>query len=182
MFAARLAILVAAFALLAPSSAVASPAQPVIAVLPLAAADPNMPYGLLPSPSELNVMTTRLSAGLRASGLPLVKALRVAPAVSAAGFDQTLPIRACVVADCARRIGRSVHADAVVVGAVTRAMAVIWGTDFSIIDVKTGKVLGEMNVGYKGDVQSMEHGEWDAGGCLARLIRNQKACVADPGW
>jgi hypothetical protein len=159
-----------------------SAAQPVVAVLPLAAADPNMPYGLLPSAAELKIMTTQLTSGLRASGVPLVRQKMMAPAVSAAGFDQTTPIRACVEAECARRIGRSVHADAVVMGAVTRAMAVIWGTDLSIVDVRTGKVLGEMNVGYKGDVQSMERGEWDAGGCLARLLENKKACANDPGW
>jgi hypothetical protein len=164
----------------APSRAAAAP--PVVAVLPLAAADSNLPYGLLPSPGELDIMTGRLNAGLRASGVTLVRERQIAPALSAAGFDQTTPIRACVVADCARRIGRKVHANAVVVGAVTRAMAVIWGTDFSIVDVATGKVLGEMNVGYKGDVQAMERGEWDAGGCIARLIKNKKPCSSDPGW
>ncbi len=159
-----------------------SAATPTIAVLPLAAADTNMPYGLLPTASELQIMTKQLTSGLRASGVPLVLQKAMAPAVTAAGFDQTTPTRACVEAECARRIGRSVHADAVVIGAVTRAMAVIWGTDFSVVDVRTGKVLGEMNVGYKGDVQSMERGEWDAGGCLARLIQNKKACAPDPGW
>ena len=141
-----------------------------------------MPYGLLPSASELKIMTTQLRSGLRARGVPLVQQKAMAPAVIAAGFDQTTPTRACVEAECARRIGRSVHADAVVIGAVTRAMAVIWGTDFSIVDVRTGKILGEMNVGYKGDVQSMERGEWEAGGCLARLIESKKACAPDPGW
>jgi len=174
--------LAAAMLLALGTRASATPSGTVVAVLPLAAADSNMPYGLLPTPFELAIMTARLSAGLRAKGVPLIVAGKVMPAVSAAGFDQATPTRACVVADCARRIGRSVHADAVVVGAVTRAMAVIWGTDFSVVDVRTGKLLGEMNVGYKGDVQAMERGEWDAGGCLARLIQNKKACAPDPGW
>ncbi len=173
---------IVALALWALAPVPGSAATPTVAVLPLAAADTNMPYGLLPSASELAIMTKQLTSGLRARGIPLVRQKAMAPAVSAAGFDQTTPTRACVEADCARRIGRTVHADAVVIGSVTRAMAVIWGTDFSIVDVRTGKVLGAMNVGYKGDVLSMERGEWEAGGCLARLIENKRACAPDPGW
>lgn len=173
--------LVAAFSF-APVPLVAETTHPTIAVLPMAAADPNVPYGLLPTPAELKIMTTEVGAGLRSRGVSVIRIDRVAPAVSAAGFDQTAPIRACVVADCARRIGRAVGADTVVMGSVTRAMAVIWGTDFSIVDVRTGKVTSEMNVGYKGDVQAMERGDWDAGGCLARLIQKKKACASDPGW
>ncbi len=176
------ALLVALVLIALGTQAAASSSPAAVAVLPLAAADSNMPYGLLPTAAELKIMTARVSAGLRAGGVPLIVDKTVAPAVTAAGFDQATPIRACVVADCARRIGRELHAATVVMGSVTRAMAVIWGTDFSVIDVRSGKVLGEMNVGYKGDVQAMERGEWDAGGCLARLIENVKACAPDPGW
>ena len=52
----------------------------------------------------------------------------------------------------------------------------------SVIDVGTGKVIGEPRVGYKGDVQAMEFGEKDAGGCIARVIRGEKPCPPDPGW
>ncbi len=127
-------------------------------------------------------MTGQVRAGLGAGGVSLVGQKRLPPAVSAAGFDQTTPVRSCVVAECARKIGRSVHADQVVVGAVTREMAVVWGTTFSIVDVRSGKVVGEMNVGYKGDVQAMELGERDAGACLARMIKGQKPCPPDKGW
>ncbi|MGP6157000.1 MAG: hypothetical protein ACLPYS_05725 [Vulcanimicrobiaceae bacterium] len=175
------AIAAAVLSMAAPSL-VAGGRGPTIAVLPLAAADSGIPYGLLPSPSELNVMTAQLRAGLGADAVSLVVQKRLAPAVAAAGFDQTSPIRSCVVAECARTIGRVVHADEVVVGAVTREMAVIWGTSFSIVDVRSGKVIGEMNVGYKGDVQAMELGERDAGGCLARMIKGQKPCPPDRGW
>jgi len=157
-------------------------AGPTVAVLPLAAADSGMAYGILPTSSELKIMTTQLRAGLKAGGAVLVRQERLPSAVSSAGFDQTTPIRSCVVADCAQKIGRAVHADTVVVGAVTRGMSVIWGTSFSIVDVRTGKVTAEMNVGYKGDVQAMELGERDAGGCIARVIEHQKPCRSDPGW
>lgn len=177
----RKALAVAALVLAAATPLSAATAQ-TIAVLPLAAADSGMPYGLLPSSSELNIMTKQLRAGLRAGGIALVHQERLPAAVAAAGFDQTTPIRSCVVADCAQRIGRAVHADTVVVGAVTRGMAVIWGTSFSIVDVRSGKVTAQMNVGYKGDVQAMELGERDAGACIARVIEHQKPCRPDPGW
>jgi Protein of unknown function (DUF2380) len=178
----RFLVLVAALlATVAPSPGAAD-ARAVTAVVPLAAADSGMPYGLLPSRSELNVMTTQLRAGLGNGGISLVAPERVTRALAAANFDQTSPGRSCASAECARRIGRAVRADTVVVGAVTRAMAVVWSTDFLIVDVGTGKVIGEPRVGYKGDVQAMEFGERDAGGCIARVIRGEKPCPPDPGW
>ncbi|MDB5042670.1 MAG: hypothetical protein JWN27_3396 [Candidatus Eremiobacteraeota bacterium] len=178
----RFLVLVAALlATVAPSPGAAD-ARAVTAVVPLAAADSGMPYGLLPSRSELNVMTTQLRAGLGNGGISLIAPERVTRALASANFDQTSPSRSCASAECARRIGRAVRADTVVVGAVTRAMAVVWSTDFLIVDVGTGKVLGEPRVGYKGDVQAMEFGERDAGGCIARVIRGEKPCPPDPGW
>ena len=141
-----------------------------------------MPYGLLPIPFRAGIMTSQLRAGLASGGVALVGTSRLPGVVTCAGFDQTTPIRSCVVADCAQRIGRAVGADAVVVGAVTRGMAVIWGTSFSIVDVRSGKVTAEMNVGYKGDVQAMELGERDAGACIARVIEHRTPCRPDPGW
>ncbi|MGZ3496402.1 MAG: DUF2380 domain-containing protein [Vulcanimicrobiaceae bacterium] len=176
-----LAAVAALVAMVAPSIAAAG-THTVIAVLPLAAADTGIPYGLLPSRSELNVMTDQLRTGLGSDGVSLVVQKRLSAAVSAAGFDQSSPNRSCVVAECAQKIGRAVHADQVVVGSVTRAMAVIWGTDFSVVDVRTGKIVGEMNLGYKGDVQAMELGERYAGACIARIIKRQKPCPPDPGW
>lgn len=153
----------------------------VVAVLPLAAADTGIPYGLLPKPDELNAMTAQLRAGLAAGGVALVVEKRLASAVSAAGFDQTVPDRSCVEAECAQKIGREVHAYKVVVGSVTREMAVIWGTDLSVVDVRTGKIT-KINVGYKGDVLAMERGERYVGNCIARIIKQQKPCPPDPGW
>jgi hypothetical protein len=178
----RLLVLVAALlATVAPSPSAAD-ARAVIAVLPLAAADSGMPYGLLPSLSELTVMTTQLRAGLRAGGISLVTPSHMTRALAAANFDQSSPSRSCASVECARRIGRAVHADTVVAGAVTRAMAIVWSTDFLIVDVGTGKVIGEPRLGYKGDVQAMEIGERDAGGCIARVIRGERPCPPDPGW
>jgi len=157
-------------------------APPKVAVLPLAAADSGMPYGLLPSRSELSIMTSQLRAGLSAGHVVLVGQKRLPAALSSAGFDQTSPERSCVVAECARRFGRAVGADEVLVGAVTRGMAVIWGTSFSLVDVRSGKVVSAMSVGYKGDVQAMELGERDAGTCLARVIGHRPPCPPDPGW
>jgi hypothetical protein len=178
----KILALAAALLLISTLPVSAAGTQPTIAVLPLAAADTGIAYGLLPSPAELKVMTAQLRAGLGSGGALLVAQEQLGPAVAAAGFDQTSPIRSCVVAECARKIGRSVHADEVVVGAVTREMAVVWGTDFSIVDVRTGKVRGELNVGYKGDVQAMELGERDAGACIARVIEGRKPCPLDKGW
>jgi hypothetical protein len=175
-----LAVAAAWLALATP--ALAATVSPTVAVLPLAAADPGVPYGLLPSPSELTVMTGQLRAGLESDDVTLVAQRQLPRALSAAGFDQTTPVRSCVVAACARTIGRAVHAQDVVVGAVTRAMAVVWGTEFLIVDVRSGKIVGSLNVGYKGDVLAMELGERYAGGCIARLIKGQKPCPPDRGW
>lgn len=177
----RVLVIVAALLVTGAPSLGAGDARAVIAVLPLAAADSGLPYGLLPSRSELNVMTRQLQAGL-GTGFALVAPERVRRALAAENVDQSVPSRSCAAVECARRIGRAVHADTVVAGAVTRAMAVVWSTDFLIVDVRTGKVLGEPRVGYKGDVQAMEFGERDAGGCIARVIRGEKPCPPDPGW
>ena len=178
----KVAWIVAALLMAATPSSAAPDGRPLVAVLPLAANDTGIPYSVLPSPSELSIMTGQLRAGLEADRVSLVVQRRVASAASAAGFDQTVPARSCTVAECAQSIGRAVHADDVVVGAVTRQMAVIWGTSFSIVDVKTGRIVGAESFGYKGDVQAMELGERTAGNCIGRVIRGQKPCPPDPGW
>jgi Protein of unknown function (DUF2380) len=178
----KVAWIVAALVMAGTPSVAGADGKPLVAVLPLAANDTGIPYSVLPSPSELSLMTGQLRAGLVGDRVSLVVQGQVARAASAAGFDQTVPARSCTVAECAQSIGRAVHADEVVVGAVTRQMAVIWGTSFSIIDVRTGRVLGAENFGYKGDVQAMELGERTAGGCIGRFIRGQKPCPPDRGW
>lgn len=153
-----------------------------VAVLPLAAADTGLPYAVLPRPSELNTMTSELRAGLTDGGVTLVPQERVANEVRAAGFDQTNPARECDLAECAQRIGQSLHADRVVFGDVTREMAVVWSTELYLLDVRSGKVTGPFNLGYKGDVQSLELGERYAGTCISRVLKKQKPCPADRGW
>ena len=177
----RFLAVVAALIVTAIPSLGGTPLHAHVAVLPFAAADTGLPYGLLPSRSELSIMTHQFRAGLGSDGVPLVAQTRVARAVSAADFDQATPIHSCVVVECARKIGRAVHADTVIYGAVTREMAVVWGTSFFIVDVRSGSVMN-MSVGYKGDVEAMELGERDAGTCIARVLRGQKRCPPDPGW
>ena len=167
----------------APASAAGTtPAPALVAVLPLGAAQSDVPYTVSPTPSELRAMTAQLRAGRRTGGNTLLPLANVAAAVAAAGFVQANPDRACVVAECARAIGRSLHADRVVFGAVHRQMAVVWSTDVAAVDVKTGRVLGALSLGYKGDVLSMVAGERRAGSCLMRLVEKQHPCPPDHGW
>jgi hypothetical protein len=65
---------------------------------------------------------------------------------------------------------------------VTREMAVVWGTRFSVLDVRSGRVIADMNAGFKGDVESMELGDRDAAACLARVIQSRPPCPHDHGW
>lgn len=153
----------------------------IVALLPLAAHDTGVPYSVLPSASELNAMTSELRAGIVAGGVAVVPQERVAQALRTAGYKQTIPARACAKVDCARRIGRSVGADRVVFGSVTRAMALIWSTDYYIVDVRTGKVT-PFTAGYKGDVQSMTLADRYAGSCIARALRGQRPCASDKEW
>lgn len=152
------------------------------AILPVAAASTGLPYGIVASGSELQIMTRQLRAGATSAGIRLVAQTRVASAVAAAGFDQNSPARACVSARCAKRIGRSLHADFVVFGSAMRPMAVVWSSEFSILDMRSGKVYEKLNLGCKGDVQAMELGERYAGGCIARVILKQKHCPPDREW
>jgi Protein of unknown function (DUF2380) len=136
--------------------------QSTVALLPLTAADPGIPYELLPSQNELQTMTQQLRIGLADNGI----ILSPQNGVAASCYDE----------ECAQRIGRKVGADRVVFGSVARLMAVWWSTELAVVDVKTGKVLGEMRVDYKGDVLSMEHGERNVGACIARALRKEAPC------
>lgn len=43
-------------------------------------------------------------------------------------------------------------------GSVTRALAMIWGSQVSLVDVATGKVTGPYELGYKGDFTTLSTG------------------------
>jgi hypothetical protein len=134
-----------------------------VAVLPLTAADPGIPYELLPTQNELQTMTSGVRAGLEKSGVTLV------------GLDGSAATK-CYDEVCAQKVGRERHARYVVFGSLARLMAVWWSTDLSLVDVATGKVLGDLRVDYKGDVLSMEHGASYIGACVARSLKKQAPC------
>jgi Protein of unknown function (DUF2380) len=136
---------------------------PTVAVLPLTAADPGIPYEVLPSVSELRTMTHELRAGLTDNGIVLAPEDKPAKGPC---FDE----------ECAQRFGRALHVRQVVFGSVARLMAVWWSTELAVVDVRTGKVLGEMRIDYKGDVLSMERGERNVGACVARQLKREKPC------
>jgi hypothetical protein len=136
-----------------------------VAVLPLSANDTGLPYEVLPSQSQLHAMTRQLRLGLTDGGIVLVPENRLQ--------------KACYDDDCATSVGRAMHVDRVVFGTVTRVISVWWSTDLGVVDVHSGKMLGEMRVDYKGDVISMEHGERDAGQCIARALKHEKLCKVE---
>jgi Protein of unknown function (DUF2380) len=137
--------------------------QPTVAVLPLTAADPGIPYEVLPTQTELQTMTSGVRAGLEKGGVTLVT---LGDAAATKCYDEV----------CAQKVGRQRHARYVVFGSVARLMAVWWSTELSLVDVSTGKLLGDLRVDYKGDVLSMEHGASDIGACIARSLKKQEPC------
>jgi hypothetical protein len=160
----------------------AADVRPLVAVVPLAAADPGLPYALLPSRTELRKITDQLHAGLRGNGLSIVDESRVAETVSRAGFDQSRPDRSCSIPECAQKIGRAVGARYVVFGTVTRVEAVIWSSAVSVVDVRTGKPLREFDVVNKGDAESTEQGERHVGDCAGRVITHEKPCPVERSY
>jgi hypothetical protein len=152
-------------------------------VLPLSPVDTGLPYAPLPLASNLDMLSKTLRVPLAATkNSKLVPQAKVAWALRAAGYDQYSPIKACTTPECARKIGQMVGADRVVMGGVTREMAVVWSTDLSVVDVKTGKVVTALRAGYKGDVQAMIQGETEAGTCIVRVLNNKRPCKSDPGF
>ncbi|GAC1494361.1 MAG: hypothetical protein NVS1B2_10860 [Vulcanimicrobiaceae bacterium] len=140
------------------------------ALLPLVAGDTGVPYQVFASKSERTQYGNSISAGIRrANGGTPIAADRIARALTRAGIDQESPYRACDEASCARSIGRSVGADSVVFGSVTRALSMIWGSQVSIVDVATGRGRGPYDLGYKGDFLTLETGV----GELARAVSNR---------
>jgi hypothetical protein len=134
-----------------------------VAVLPLTAADPGIPYEVLPTQSELQTMTSGVRAGLERGGVMLVP------------LDGAAATR-CYDELCAQKVGQERHARYVVFGSLARLMAVWWSTDLTVVDVRTGKPIGDLRVDYKGDVLSMEHGASYIGGCVARSLKKQTPC------
>lgn len=142
-----------------PGAASAKSSADRFALLPLVAGDTGMPYQVFPSPAERSELGGRLEHQvMQRNGGDAIAPARVEQAVATAGFDQNSAYRACNDAQCARRIGRRLHVDTVGYGSVTRYMAMIWGTEVSLVDVASGKVQGPYSLGYKGDYASLSAG------------------------
>lgn len=155
----------------------------VLAVLPLSPVDIGVPYATLPSKSELDTMSQKLREPfVKTESATLVPQAKVQRALTGAGYDQYSTLRACVTPECAQKIGKLVGADRVVMGGVTREMAVVWSTDVSVIDVKTGRLVTELRAGYKGDEQAMVRGETIAATCIVRVLDKKAPCKDDPGY
>jgi hypothetical protein len=171
-------------ALVGSSSAIAAPTHQVspIALLPLAPESTGEPYSPLPNPTELRDMTGQLRAGFVEGGVRVIALPRVSRAITSQGFAQDSLERSCAEARCAQAVGRAVGADAVAYGRVTRLMALIWSTEVTVIDVRTGKQLAALRGGYKGGPTEMGVGETVIGSCLARVLTGKPACKHDRGW
>jgi Protein of unknown function (DUF2380) len=154
----------------------------IVALLPLAPASTGQPYSPLPTPANLQDMTGQLRAGLVEGGVRVMPLPRVARAVNSQGFEQNTLERSCADVRCAQAIGRAVGADAVAYGRVTRLMALIWSTDVTVVDVRTGKQLSALQGGYKGGPTEMGVGETEIGSCLARVLTGKRPCKLDPGF
>ena len=129
------------------------------ALLPLVAGDTGIPYAIFPTPAERAALGGRLQNEVVAmNGGAAIDPPAVERAIAKAGYDQNSSYRSCDDADCARRVGRALHADTVLFGSVTRYMAMIWGTEVSMVDVATGAVQGPYSLGYKGDYTTLSTG------------------------
>ncbi|MFN2431301.1 MAG: DUF2380 domain-containing protein [Gemmatimonadota bacterium] len=84
---------------------------------------------------------------------PLVESVpepRVAGALAEAGTFAA----ACHV-DCALTVGRTLGADRVITGEVTKLSTLIWFVTARVVDVKSGKVLRQDELEVKGVIQDM---------------------------
>jgi hypothetical protein len=134
-----------------------------IALLPLSPQDPGLQYAVLPTRGQLQTLTQELRVGLTDAGIALIPE------------SKTLG-RACSDQDCAQNAGRAMHVDRVIFGTVTRTISIYWSTDVGVLDVRTGKMLGELRVGFLGDSLSFERGERNVGQCIARALKHEKPC------
>ncbi len=133
--------------------------RPQFALLPLVAGDTGMPYAVLPTVSERAELGHRFETRVMAmSGGVAIAAPRVERAIARAGYDQNSAYRQCADAGCARKLGHALHVDTVMFGSVTRAMAMIWGSQVSTVDVASGVVRGPYDLGYKGDFLALSTG------------------------
>ncbi len=171
-------------ALMGSSPAIAAPMQRsgTVALLPLAPAATGLPDAPLPTPTDLRDLSGHLRAGFVEGGVRVVAVPRVSQAVAARGFTQNSLERSCAEARCAQAVGRAVGADAVAYGRVTRLMALIWSTEVTVVDVRTGKQLAALQGGYKGGPTEMGVGEIVIGSCLARVLTGKPACKRDRGF
>jgi Protein of unknown function (DUF2380) len=171
-------------ALAAVSPAIAAPATHTdsVALLPLAPASTGQPYSPLPTPQDLRDLTAQLRTGFVQGGVRVMALPRVSRAVTSQGFAQDTLERSCAEVECAQAVGRAVGARAVAYGRVTRLMALIWSTEVTVIDVRTGKPLAELQGGYKGGPTEMGVGETVIGSCLARALTGKPHCKYDRGF
>ncbi len=123
-----------------------------VLVLALGAADPGMPYAPLPSHTELGGLTDRLAHDLRATGVRVVRSAQ-----------------SCDDRGCALRLARERGARAVVFGETLRAMAMIWSTQATVVDVPSGRST-TFDAGYKGDYLTMCVGIDELAGAVARAL------------
>jgi hypothetical protein len=123
-----------------------------VLVLALGAADPGLPYAPLPSRAELGGLTDRLAHDLRGTGVRVVRAAQ-----------------SCDDNACALRLARERGARAVVFGATLRAMAMIWSTQATVVDVASGRST-TFDAGYKGDYLTMCVGIDELAGAVTRAL------------
>ncbi|HTW83995.1 MAG TPA: DUF2380 domain-containing protein [Candidatus Sulfotelmatobacter sp.] len=141
------------------------------AVLPLTVGETGLPDAIAPSVAERGALVAQFERQARAAdGVVAVPGPTVARALERAGYDQNTPYRACASAACARAVGRALHVRAVVYGSVTRYMALIWGMDVTVVDVRTGAVTGPFSLGYKGDYAALYAGEGDLSVAVAHTL------------
>ena len=146
-----------------------------VVVLPLAPADTYIPYSVVPTSAELGELTRQLKDGI--GGLQIISLSRssvVSQALARRGYQQDSLIHSCIESECARNIGAAAGARVVVFGEVTRLMAVIWSTEIHVVDISSGRELGQISAGYKGDYNSMVRGEQTLGAAAARLIARKE--------
>jgi hypothetical protein len=150
-----------------------------VLMLPLAPAQRDVPYALFPTAEDLAALTASLRKGISRNGVSIIQTSSTERAVSVAGFNQTNVLHACADPECATRIGRSIHADAVIYGLVTRATGVHWLTEVHVVSTASGKEYGQYLGKVVGDALSMQRGEDTVGTCIAHLILKQSPCLND---
>jgi hypothetical protein len=148
------------------------------AVLPLVAGDTGLPYAIDPSPAERLALGERLGKLIAGRATPVVDPARVNRVMVGDGYGPSSRRDACDDAACARRIGQQLGVRTVIYGSVTRAMALIWSTEVSLVDVATGAARGPYEVGYKGDYLSLMEGLPALAQAVANQLERDSGCGA----